>query len=490
MVFRQMLRTALLTGISLILIGASSAVAQFGGGGGGQNGGGFGGGGGNQGGGGFGGGGFGRGIATAGVAVDADGVLRMQLANDPTGALTRQRLQAAQAGLDPKLGAKSPLRKVSLQRLEQAVANQIAGGGKPTDEMRYLAGLTRVQYLFFYPETGDLVIAGPAEAWVEDLSGRVRGMQSGRPIVELQDLVVALRAFAPNGPREQFIGCSIDPTQEGLARMQQFLRSLGSRAVPSQTNYIVQGLRSSLGMQTVRVMGVPPDTHFAQVMVEADYRMKLIGIGLERPPIKLASYVDAANPAQVSRNALQRWYFMPDYNCVRVSEDKLAMEMVGQGVKLVGEDEFVSNDGARKQTGSAGNRASKTFTSGFTQRYEELSAVAPVYAQLRNLIDLAVLAAHLRQQDLYRKANWQMTTFGEEAKFTVETYRTPLQVETAVTSVWRGNTLMTPVGGGVSIRAEQALDSQNLLPDEGAKLQGLRQRIDLKNLKAGQWWWD
>lgn len=496
MVSRRMSRAALLLGISWVLIGATSAVAQFGGGGGGaRQGGGFGGGQGGQGGQGGGGnqgggGGFGGAVRGAGVVVDADGVLRLQMANDPTGALTRQRIQAAQAALGAKLGAKSPLRKVSLQRLEQAVADQLAGGGKPSDEMRYLAGLTRVQYLFFYPETGDLVIAGPAEAWVEDLSGRVRGMQSGRPVVELQDLVVALRTFSPTGTREQFIGCSIDPTQEGLARMQQFLRSLGSRAVPSQTNYIVQGLRNSLGLQTVRVVGVPPDTHFAQVMVEADYRMKLIGIGLERPPIKLASYVDAASPAQVSRNALQRWYFMPDYNCVRVSEDKLAMELVGQGVKLVGEDEVVSTDGARKQTGSAGNRASKAFTSGFTQRYEELSAVAPVYAQLRNLIDLAVLAAHLRQQNLYRKANWPLATFGEEAKFAVETYRTPLQVETAVTSVWRGNTLMTPVGGGVEIRAEQALDSQNLLSDEGAKLQGLHQQIDLKHLKAGQWWWD
>ena len=41
------------------------------------------------------------------------------------------------------------------------------------------------------------------------------------------------------------------------------------------------------------------NTHFAQVMIEADYRMKLIGIGLERPPVKLASYVDKANPAMV-----------------------------------------------------------------------------------------------------------------------------------------------------------------------------------------------
>ena len=74
-------------------------------------------------------------------------------------------------------------------------------------------------------------------------------------------------------------------------------------------------------MQMITVGGVSAKTHFAQVLVEADYRMKLIGIGLEQPPVRLKSYVARANPSQVGRNALQRWYFVPDYQCVRVSED-------------------------------------------------------------------------------------------------------------------------------------------------------------------------
>ena len=426
----------------------------------------------------------------AGVVVDADGVLRVQRVADPTGALQRQRIQAARAALNAELQAKSPMRKVSLTRLEKAIDAQLANDRKPTQEMRYLAGLTRVQYVFFYPETGDIVIAGPAEGWVEDLAGRVRGMQSGRPVVELQDLVVALRTFAPDKERDVAIGCSIDPTQEGLARMQQFLRTIGSTATPAQTQLIVQGLRTSLGMQNVRIMGVPANTHFAQVMVEADYRMKLIGIGLERPAVKMASYVDNASPAAVSRNALQRWYFTPDYNCVRVSEDDLAMELVGNGVKLIGEDEVVGRDGQRAVAGGGGDRASRAFVHGFTQKYGEIAERTPVYAQLRNLIDLAIAAAFIRQQDYYGKAGWTMATLGSEERLPVETYQTPLQVETAVTSVWKGNHLMTPVGGGVTIYAEQALDSPNLLPDEANKLGELHEQLDLKTLAEGQWWWD
>src|SRR5207249_834635 len=132
------------------------------------------------------------------------------------------------------------------------------------EEMLYLAGLTRVRYVFFYPETKDIVLAGPAEAWAADLSGRMRGIESGRPMVELQDLVVALRAFAPDVKKPPLIMCTIDPTKEGQAQVQQFLHSLHSQATPGQTQMIVDGLRTSMGMQDIHVGGVAANTHFAQ----------------------------------------------------------------------------------------------------------------------------------------------------------------------------------------------------------------------------------
>ena len=33
------------------------------------------------------------------------------------------------------------------------------------DEVKYLAGLQRVQYVFVDPETKDVILAGPAEGW-------------------------------------------------------------------------------------------------------------------------------------------------------------------------------------------------------------------------------------------------------------------------------------------------------------------------------------
>jgi hypothetical protein len=66
----------------------------------------------------------------------------------------------------------------------------------------------------------------------------------------------------------------------------------------------------------------------------------------------------------------------------------------------------------------------------------------------------------------------------------------PEQVETAVNIMWKGNTLVTPIGGGVQMRPTDAVSSTNLLDDEKAEVKEARSAIDLSKLKDDQWWWD
>ena len=426
----------------------------------------------------------GGGGSGAGVIIDANGVLRKRVFVDQSGQLMRDRIASAKATLDPKLSSYSKLRKVSLNRLEQAI---IAREGVLTDEMRYLAGLLRVQYVFFYPDSKDVVVAGPAEGWVPDPAGRVVGITSGRPVIQLQDLAVALRMFPPDGNETPLIGCSIDPTREGLASMQHFLQT--NRPDFRNPRVFAEEMRNRLGLQIVTIQGVPPKSHFAQVLVEADYRMKLIGIGLERPPVKMVSYVEKARLGDVARNAMQRWFFVPDYQCVRESEDGLAMELVGDGVKLIGEDEMVTSSGERKQAAGRGNRASHAFVTGFTKKYPELAERSPVYAELRNLIDLAVAAAYIQKQDLYARADWDMPFLGSEKAFPVEVYDVPKTVESAVNTIGKGNTIGFPIGGGVEIRATEALHPENLLTDKQEKVAKLHKELK-PDLAEGRWWWD
>lgn len=427
----------------------------------------------------------------AGVRVDAKGVLRTLVFNDPTGQLTRQRINAAKAGLNRDLLKPSKLRKVSLNRLEKAMASLLDEGKAETDEMKYLAGLTQITHVFYLPETKDVVIAGPAEGFYENIAGRVVGMSSRKSILQLQDLVVALRCFSPDGDQTRQIGCSIDPTQEGLKKMQDFMISISGKVQPTQqsANAVAAGLKNNLGLQTVSIVGISDKTHFAQVLVEADYRMKMIGIGLEKPQARIPSYVSKAKPAQVSRNALTRWFFEPDYESVLVSDDQNAMQLVGKGVKLITENEMVAPDGIRQRTNSK-DIASMAFCSAFTRNYHQMADTTAVYAELKNLIDMSIVAAFIQKEDYFSRAGWDMTFFSDEEKFPVETYEAPKQVETAVNAIFKGGSLMTPVGGGVSIQPLKAVSEAKIKYDQKGLINKVRSTVDTESLDDGQWWWD
>jgi hypothetical protein len=427
--------------------------------------------------------------AGAGVVVDANGVLRAKAVADP--GLTREQRKAAVAALPGNLQKKVPLRKVALSRLEAAVAKHAADGRGVPDELQKLAGLTRIRYVFVYPakdgKPGDVVFAGPAEPWIVDATGRAVGAESGSPTLLLEDLATAVRAFAPGHPSDRLIGCSIDPTKEGLAAMQDFLRKVGRVNPQGSADQIVAGMKQALGPQTVTVQGVPAGTHFAQVMVEADYRMKLIGIGLEAPPVKMPTWIELAGAGAVAANALQRWYFVPDYECVRIAEDDLAIELVGSGVKLLGADEVVRPDGTRLSA-TRSDRASKTFTEAFTRNYAEIAARSPVYAQLRSAIDLVVAAAYLQEHDAYGKAGWSAEKLRDEKTCPVERLTPPAQAETAIHAVWKNNRLLTPIGGGVTINPRLALDAPNLLMDEKGEVAAAH--ASAGDLPAEGWFWD
>ncbi len=485
--------------VMLLALHAGMAHAQLGGGGLGGGGGGLGGGGGGGGlGGGLGGAGGGAGGAGGGVAgggvgggvmIDPQGVLRTR--SVPDAGLSMERRTAAVAALPGDLRKGSKLRKVALSRLEAQLAQAAAAGRGIPDEIVKLAGLTRVQYVFVYPAEGDakgeVVIAGPAEPWMADATGRVIGAETGSPTVLLEDLAAVIRAFPPGQPQDRLIGCSIDPTKEGLAAMQAFLRKVGRVNPQVGADAIVSGLGESLGPQVVSVQGVSPATHYAQVLVEADYRMKLIGIGLERPPVPMKSWIDLASAGAVAANALQRWYFTPEYECVRISGDDLAIELVGRGVKLCGADEVVMPDGRRLNADKASG-ASKQFTETFTRKYPEIAARNPVYAQLRNLVDLAVVAAYMQEHDAYGKAQWAAEGLRDEGVCTIEQHTPPTHVEPAINAVWRQNRLLTPIGGGVTMYPRTALDSPNLLMDEKGTVEAARTAA--AKLPEGRWWWD
>jgi len=186
---------------------------------------------------------------------------------------------------------------------------------------------------------------------------------------------------------------------------------------------------------------------------------------------------------------LQRWWFTPDYKCLKLAADSLAAEIVGHGVQLQAEDKLIGADGSLATAGARPNKASELFTVSFTRKYSEIAAASPVYAQLRSVIDLAIAAALIRRHDYYAKAGWIGAFLRDEKSLEVETLPGPQRVQCVVNSLWKGNRLLTPAGGGVSIRPDEALSGENLLSDSDGSLQTSYKQL-VHPADTEQWWWD
>ena len=182
-----------------------------------------------------------------GVFVDPSGVLR-QIDKDVEGELTKvwksASLAAGRVSVQ-EIGKPSELRKVSLTRLERALRDQLEQGQPPSLAMRLLAGLHRVDYLFVDREHSDVILAGPAGPWTVNQQGRVVDQVSGRPLLRLDDLVVALRnAFLGSG---DFV-CAITPTQKHLARTHEYIgRTSHEPLKPGGRDAWLDGLQLALG---------------------------------------------------------------------------------------------------------------------------------------------------------------------------------------------------------------------------------------------------
>ena len=89
--------------------------------------------------------GFFRGVV-GGVSVDANGVVQAATVQDRTDVLHELRNQVIQP--QGPIADSVKLRMVSLAKLQAEIERAVAAGETLSDEVRYLAGLQRVEYLF------------------------------------------------------------------------------------------------------------------------------------------------------------------------------------------------------------------------------------------------------------------------------------------------------------------------------------------------------
>ena len=404
----------------------------------------------------FGGGGFGF-QAVGGVWIDPEGIVR-NLEPEALEALAAERRAAlgAEAG-----GAAADLRRVSLARIVAAV-DQAAEKGTPVPpEVAFLGGLERITHLFVDPEGKDIILAGPADRISVAADGTVVGAAGKRPLLQLEDFVVALRAI--DAARQGGILCSIDPEPAGITRLQAFLGQ--QKTIGRDPQAVMRGMEQALGPQAVRVAGVPGDSRFARVLVSADYRMKRIGMGLEESGVAgLPSYLSLV-PAGGRAAPLPRFWLEAEYDPITRDPDELAWRINGRRMKCLTESDLAGRGGI--QRGAAGrDQVGEKWCAAMTDRYDALAAKQPVFAELVNCIDLAVAAALLRGRQLDARAGLDLGVLLDPARLPAPAYEVPKNVPTVATGIKKGTTWVLSASGGVQfqpwqfaadVRADEAL---------------------------------
>jgi hypothetical protein len=214
----------------------------------------------------------------------------------------------------------------------------------------------------------------------------------------------------------------------------------------------VQGLRDAVGRQDIEVYGIDPRTHAAHVLVEADYHMKLVGMGLEDGTLGVKSYLDMVEvgaDGKLPPMDVLRWWFTLNYDAVLATKPRDAFELQGQGVKVLSENELVTEKGERIHTGKSDDLNS-AFARNFTKQFDLLAGKYPVYAELRNVFDLALVAGVIQTQDLPGQAGWHMTHFGPEGAYQPRLDNAPREVESIVNyRMTAGKKIVAGVSGGV-----------------------------------------
>ena len=423
---------------------------------------------------------FGGQQAVGGVVVDAAGVVRAATLED------RQQmanaLQNANRALPGDLQQEAEMRMISLKGLQAAVAESKQSGKDIPSEVRFLAGLQRIAYVFVDQENQDVILAGPAEPWEMREDGFVVGKISGQATMRLEDLTVALRSV--ENARQNGITCSIEPTDEGRLRLQQLLRRIKLR--PGQSPVAFEAaMREAFGPQMIYLSGVPNNSRFARTLVAADFEMKRVAMGLTESKVSsLPSYLEMSRNSQQTKNQNPRWWMACSYDALGKSQDGLAWKLSGQGVETKTEQDIVNDDGSTRRGGVDKNGPGLGKQNDRLLR-RSIHKDASLF-ELQNMMDLTVVATLIVQERLAEKAGLSLAGFAEESQSVeLASFNTPKAVEPHCSFIKGRSGWVVTASGGVDINGFEVVQNQV------ADASGSKVREDALAASTGKtWWWN
>ena len=309
--------------------------------------------------------------------------------------------------------------------------------------------------------------------------------EAGRPRLRVDDFAVAYQNA--RGSHQQ-PACTIDPRREVLMELAKVSRQIMGSGNPATVESALRDFeRLARADQDVRVFNVDADTHYAQVMVEADYYLKRVSNGtaefagitsyVDRVLAKARSQIHQTGGLSMPMQLYSRFWF--NAGEVKYGQHGQVRVLKKCRVKLLTEDEAMTVGGGRLSLGTA-NPSATSFAADVTSKYGTLAKAKPIYRELENLYRFSAIAELMVEETADTKFARVIDDFLSEVDVErVEPTRTlPGQYAVERLQGTVGNMyyqLWLPSCGGVSIGIK--LDETSRDPNLTAVAAALRQEI-------------
>jgi hypothetical protein len=293
---------------------------------------------------------------------------------------------------------------MSLRVLSTKAAECLSSRSSVPRDLATLCGITRFESFLVDEGSRDVILIG-------------KPVGGGSPL-HLDELVVAMRSIWRGGT--EAVSCSLDPRRENVLAIQQTNSQYGKVQTPEQGKRMIQQVKASWGPQLVRVGGVPKDSRYAHIMIDADYHLKKVSLGV----LKISgvnSYLDMKVSDAKERIAqgedkiasgmsFNRFWFNVEKEFPAFTEDEGIVWLKACPIVLFTEQQMGASSGELfdvDEDDPVATAYAKAFSEAFPRSADQ---VAP-YADLRNLYFLKALLESMRFRQAAERVGLDMDVF-------------------------------------------------------------------------------
>ena len=178
-----------------------------------------------------------------------------------------------------------------------------------------------------------------------------------------------------------------------------------------------------------------------------------------------------------------RFWLEPKYEALLRDADGLAFELRGSGVKAMTEEDFIAASGNVQHSGKA-SPAAQRWADIMTEKYPELAVADPIFGQLQNCMELAVVGALGGEGAPGRRRRATACPRCWTPAVKPEVFNAPKQVESKASVLKKGHNWVISASGGVAINswpmADKARTSDAVAPV----------RAKAAPAENANWWWN